>query len=65
MSDISEFVNAEPLLHFEIKLVVPEPVNPLLPLDAEVTLPLASTVIFAFVYEPALTPELPKVKITD
>ena len=66
VSEISEFVNEEPPLHFEIKLAVPEPVTPpLLPFAAAVTQPLASTVIFAFVYEPAVTPELPKFKTTD
>jgi hypothetical protein len=43
----------------------PAPPPPPVPFAAAVTLPFASTVIFAFVYEPAVTPEFARVVATE
>ena len=48
---------AEPVVTVPTETVAPPPV----PLEAEMTRPLASTVIFADVYEPAVTPEVASV----
>ena len=44
------------------EVTVPEPADPF---AATVTRPLLSTVIFAFVYEPAATPEFSRAKVID
>ena len=54
-----------PLNPLPVATLVTVPLEPEEPFEAAVTLPFASTVMFAFVYDPAVTPELPKVKTTD